>query len=96
MGGTAIFERGRFALSGSTEQELSRYLSDAQLYRSQPVVEQGGAGGSAVQYTPPVSFPPHDRSVAIEVDLGLGSGCGLVLGADLTHEYVAENADYRS
>jgi glutamate N-acetyltransferase/amino-acid N-acetyltransferase len=34
--------------------------------------------------------------VEIEVDLGLGSGRATVLGADLTHEYVSENADYRS
>lgn len=32
----------------------------------------------------------------IEVDLGLGDGCLTVLGSDLTHEYVATNADYRS
>ena len=30
------------------------------------------------------------------MQLGLGEGAATVLGADLTYEYVAENADYRS
>jgi glutamate N-acetyltransferase/amino-acid N-acetyltransferase len=34
--------------------------------------------------------------VEIEVDLGLGTGSCEVLGADRSHEYVTENADYRS
>ena len=32
----------------------------------------------------------------IEIDLGVGSKTSQVLGIDLTHEYVAINADYRS
>jgi glutamate N-acetyltransferase/amino-acid N-acetyltransferase len=34
--------------------------------------------------------------VEIEVDLGLGPASAEVLGADRSHEYVTENADYRS
>jgi glutamate N-acetyltransferase/amino-acid N-acetyltransferase len=35
--------------------------------------------------------------VEIEVDFGVAGGASaVVLGADLTHEYVSENADYRS
>jgi glutamate N-acetyltransferase/amino-acid N-acetyltransferase len=34
--------------------------------------------------------------VEIQVDLGLGRSGAAVLGADLTHEYISENADYRS
>jgi glutamate N-acetyltransferase/amino-acid N-acetyltransferase len=34
--------------------------------------------------------------VEIEVDLGAGGAGAVVLGGDLTHEYVSENADYRS
>lgn len=49
-----------------------------------------------MSYDVPVGFPVHDRSVELEVDLGIGSESLTVLGADLTHEYVAENADYRS
>jgi glutamate N-acetyltransferase / amino-acid N-acetyltransferase len=43
-----------------------------------------------------VDFPPHERCVEIEVELGLGAESATVLGGDLTHEYVSENADYRS
>lgn len=32
----------------------------------------------------------------MEIDLGVGSEQSHVLGIDLTHEYVAINADYRS
>jgi glutamate N-acetyltransferase/amino-acid N-acetyltransferase len=52
--------------------------------------------GDAVSYQVPVDFPPHQRCVEIEVDLGLGSATETVIGNDLTHEYVAINADYRS
>jgi glutamate N-acetyltransferase/amino-acid N-acetyltransferase len=34
--------------------------------------------------------------VEIEIDLGQGEGSAEVIGGDLTHEYVSENADYRS
>lgn len=32
----------------------------------------------------------------IDIDLGIGNERARVLGIDLTHEYVAINADYRS
>jgi glutamate N-acetyltransferase/amino-acid N-acetyltransferase len=41
-------------------------------------------------------FPAHDRQVALEIDLGAGQGQAVVLGADLSYQYVKENADYRS
>lgn len=41
-------------------------------------------------------WPEHDRTVDIEVALGGPSAAVEVLGADLSHEYVSENADYRS
>ena len=41
-------------------------------------------------------FPAHDRCVDIEVSLGDGPGTAVVLGSDLSAEYVRENADYRS
>jgi glutamate N-acetyltransferase/amino-acid N-acetyltransferase len=48
-------------------------------------------------FTPPVDFPAHERCVEIAVDLGQPVGAAAtVLGGDLTHEYVSENADYRS
>jgi glutamate N-acetyltransferase/amino-acid N-acetyltransferase len=48
-------------------------------------------------FKPPLEFPPHERCVQISIDLGgPGKGSAVVIGADLTHEYVSENADYRS
>ncbi|UCF96644.1 MAG: bifunctional glutamate N-acetyltransferase/amino-acid acetyltransferase ArgJ [Spirochaetaceae bacterium] len=41
-------------------------------------------------------FPEHDRQVLLEVDLGAGDARAEVLGADLSYQYVKENADYRS
>ena len=50
-----------------------------------------------MSYATPVSYPPHERCVEVSVDLGVqGGASAMVLGSDLTHEYVAENADYRS
>ena len=52
---------------------------------------------SEVSYATPVSFPPHERCVEVGVDFGCAGGVATtILGSDLTHEYVAENADYRS
>ena len=113
MGGLEIFARGQFALSGEVEAALVRQLREAQLWQSRPTVKAGaqgtataaagGGGGYAyraedVSFSTPVSFPPHERVVEIDVDLGMAGGAGeaCVLGSDLTHEYVAENADYRS
>jgi glutamate N-acetyltransferase/amino-acid N-acetyltransferase len=47
-------------------------------------------------FAPPIDYPPHERCVEIEVELGTGNENATVFGADLTHEYVSENADYRS
>lgn len=41
-------------------------------------------------------YPQHEREVLIEVDLGGKGGAVEVLGADLTDQYIRENADYRS
>jgi glutamate N-acetyltransferase / amino-acid N-acetyltransferase len=41
-------------------------------------------------------FPQHNRDVEIGIVLGSGPGSAEVLGTDLSHEYVRENADYRS
>ena len=46
--------------------------------------------------SPPVTSPPHERSVELDVELGLGPAACTVLGADRSHEYISENADYRS
>ncbi len=41
-------------------------------------------------------YPQHDRKVSLRIRCGLGSAHAAVLGSDLSHEYVHENADYRS
>lgn len=41
-------------------------------------------------------YPEHDRSVEITLDFHQGDAKALVLGSDLSNEYVHENADYRS
>jgi glutamate N-acetyltransferase/amino-acid N-acetyltransferase len=89
MGGVEIFSGGAFRLDPAKESALVAHLRAAELYASAP--PKDGV------YAPAVDFPPHERCVEIEVDLGgAGAGRAVVLGADLTHEYVSENADYRS
>ena len=45
----------------------------------------------------PLYFSLPSFRLQIDIDLGMGGGGrAVVLGSDLTHEYVAENADYRS
>jgi glutamate N-acetyltransferase/amino-acid N-acetyltransferase len=88
LGGIEIFARGVFQLDPAKEAALVAHLKKAELYASAP--PRNGV------FFPPVDFPAHERCVDIEVDLGLGSASATVLGADLTHEYVSENADYRS
>lgn len=41
-------------------------------------------------------YPQNDDCVRIRIDLGEGEASDTVLGADLSHEYVTENADYRT
>ncbi len=88
LGGETLFEGGAMRLDPVKEARLVAHLGGAELYQSRP-----GAGGA---FTPPIDWPPHERCVELQVDLGLGGGAAEILGADLTHEYVTENADYRS
>jgi glutamate N-acetyltransferase / amino-acid N-acetyltransferase len=88
LGGITIVDQGEFFLEPSKEGALVAHLRDAQLYESAPPVDG--------VFTPPVTFPPHERCVEIDINLGQGDARATVLGADLTHEYVSENADYRS
>jgi glutamate N-acetyltransferase/amino-acid N-acetyltransferase len=44
----------------------------------------------------PVAEHLKGREIAIAVDLGLGEGEAIVWTCDLTHGYIAINADYRS
>jgi glutamate N-acetyltransferase/amino-acid N-acetyltransferase len=88
LGGIEIFSRGIFQLDPDKEKALAAHLQAAELYASAP--PKDGV------YAPPVDFPPHERCVEIGIDLGTGTAEAVILGGDLTHEYVSENADYRS
>ena len=44
----------------------------------------------------PVAAHLKGREIDVEVDLGLGEGRATVWTCDLTHGYIAINADYRS
>ena len=89
MGGIELMSEGVFRLDKDKEQRLVQHLRGAELYASV-------APADGLTFRPPVRYPPHERSVEIAVDLGAGEGQALVLGADRTHEYISENADYRS
>jgi glutamate N-acetyltransferase/amino-acid N-acetyltransferase len=88
LGGKTIFEHGSFRLDPAGERELRAHLVHAELYASAPPIEG--------VFRPPIDYPPHERCVELAIDLGAGGAGATVLGADLTHEYVSENADYRS
>jgi glutamate N-acetyltransferase / amino-acid N-acetyltransferase len=90
MGGEPIFEEGAMRLDPAREARLVAHLKGAELYTSVPPPD-------GIRFAPTVAWPPHERAVELEVELGgPGAGACEVLGADLTHEYVSENADYRS
>jgi glutamate N-acetyltransferase/amino-acid N-acetyltransferase len=88
LGGKTIFENGSFRLDPAVEAKLVAHLEHAELY-----VSAAPANGV---FRPSIDFPPHERCVELEIDLASGTAGATVLGADLTHEYVSENADYRS
>lgn len=41
-------------------------------------------------------WPVHEKTVDIDINIGMGNSQSIILGSDLTHEYVRENADYRT
>lgn len=88
MGGIEIFANGVFQLNPHKEQALVAHLKSAELYASN--LPANGI------FTAAVDYPPHERCVEIAIDLGLSDAAATVIGGDLTHEYVSENADYRS
>lgn len=89
MAGRTIFEGGAFRLDHGTEEALVAHMRHAELYAST-------APADGLTFVPPVRFPPHERCVEIKVDLGAGEASATVLGSDRSHEYISENADYRS
>lgn len=89
MGGVPLLVDGVFRLDPTREEALVAHMRGAELYAS--VVPADG-----LTFVPPIRFPPHEKCVEIEVSLGLGDASCVVLGADRTHEYISENADYRT
>jgi glutamate N-acetyltransferase/amino-acid N-acetyltransferase len=89
MAGRTLFEGGAFRLDPAAEAALVAHLRSAELYASRPPAD-------GLTFRPPIDYPPHERCVEIGVDLGLGDAACTVLGSDRSHEYVSENADYRS
>jgi glutamate N-acetyltransferase/amino-acid N-acetyltransferase len=88
MAGLPIFAAGSFHLDAKVEAALVAHLKHAELYASAAPVDG--------VFRPPIDYPPHERCVEVGIDLGAGHTGATVIGADLSHEYVSENADYRS
>ena len=89
MAGRVIFADGAFRLDPAAEEALVAHMRGAELYSSVPPAD-------GLTFRPPVRYPPHERAVEIAIDLGLGKAACTVLGADRSHEYISENADYRT
>ena len=89
LGGQVIYQDGAFCLSPAIEEKLIAHLKGAELYASTPPPD-------GLTFVPPITFPPHERCVEIGIELGLGSATATVIGTDRSHEYISENADYRS
>jgi glutamate N-acetyltransferase / amino-acid N-acetyltransferase len=89
MGGELLLEEGLMRLDPAREERLVRHLRQAELYASRPPPD-------GITFKPPIGYPPHEQCVELELDLGAGTARAEVLGADRTHEYITENADYRS
>ncbi len=89
MGGELLLEGGLMRLDPAREERLIRHLRSAELYASRPPAD-------GLTFKPPIAHPPHERSVELEVDLAAGTARAEVIGADRSHEYITENADYRS
>jgi glutamate N-acetyltransferase / amino-acid N-acetyltransferase len=88
LGGHVIYEQGALRLDPAREAALVEHLRTTELYASLPP--------DGTVFRPPVDYPTHERAVGLAIDLGLGPVEVTALGTDLSHEYVSENADYRS
>lgn len=89
IGGVTVLRDGAFHLDPDIERRLTAYLKQAELYETQPPDENG-------VFHPPVDWPTHHRCVEIVIDLNVGTSAFTAVGGDRTHEYISENADYRS
>jgi len=89
VGGEVVLEAGAMRLDPEKEKRIVAHMKGAELYPSAPAPD-------GLTFRPPVDYPPHGRRVELEIDLAMGPSSCAVVGADLSHEYVTENADYRS
>lgn len=89
LGGHEIFGDGVFRIDPALDARLVAHLRQAELYATVPARD-------GTTFRPPIDYPPHPRHVELLVDLGLGAAEATILGGDRSHEYVTENADYRS
>lgn len=112
IGGCTVFRDGEFCLTPTSETAVHKHIETAAMYTSMPQlldtpvpvetpVGDGAAWfvpGTDVVYKMPLNYPRHERCVEVTVDIGEDSAAEevVVLGADLSHEYVCINADYRS
>jgi len=101
LGGKTVFRDGAFLIGAAAEEaDLERTLVD-HLRDAQLGPDDVGLPGCS----PGDAFPRHGRCVEILLDFGGSEDTValdhheddvVVLGSDLTHQYVTENADYRS
>lgn len=80
LGGITVYRHGSFRLDGTKEEALTAYLRECRIDHT-------------------FDYLSHDRTVEMEVDFDPSAGRlaqAVVLGTDLSHGYVTENADYRS
>ena len=86
LGGIDIFKNDAFALDPVKEKLLSDYLYDCQLFPTESLEHDR-------------NYHPHNKVVDITIIMNNGNGSTgscVVIGSDLTKEYVEVNADYRS
>ena len=88
VGGETVLEGGAMRLEPDKEQRLVAHLRSAELYASAPPVTASSSRPSISRRT---SGASRSRST-----WAWARRRATVLGADLSHEYVSENADYRS
>lgn len=93
--GRTVFADGKFILDAEAEEFLHTHFQGAEMYGSQPEITSDDQGDQ-VSFKPPIAYPPHERCVELSVDLAQGQVDMCFYGSDLTHEYVEENAYYRS
>jgi glutamate N-acetyltransferase / amino-acid N-acetyltransferase len=104
--GRLVMALGDFLGNGGTRLDPSRvrlsmggelvFVDGA--FRLGPEVERKLAELLAARSIPTSGsrYPPHEECVDILVELGAGEARGEALGADLSYDYVKENADYRT